>query len=362
MNGANKTSVRDATGSGALKAALEALFANTTDKLSAEAGQELLTEFGYAVVPDAVVYVSNLSIVLTCVCAANGEKVVLKHSPKKSIASARTEVRVLLTLRGQRHVPAVRQVFGILLPDDTVVTAWYPTCFYDAIASAVVSASLAWQVVLAIAQTYVAAHRAGITHVDLKPENVFINDAGVVVVGDWNSACCSEQERLLRRNSAMCTPVYAPHHRGSQTDQAADLFRIGALMYTVLYSRPPVPAMPVPGGSTVRKFSWYSSKSYVQPLRHDEQFREVAEGLMEHTDAWTLSDIIWRCEHALGGLPVVSSSPLPPPTRTRVGTGTPAGLVGDADRPFLHQASTYPFEQQGPGADPKVNLRRAQSM
>ncbi len=109
--------------------------------------------------------------------------------------------------------------------------------------------------VIAVAEALAYAHSRGVIHRDLKPANVLVGEFGETVVIDWGLA------KDLRASPAndtplphvrgasgetaygavVGTPAYMPPEqaRGDRVDERADVYAIGAMLYTVLAGRPP---------------------------------------------------------------------------------------------------------------------------
>ena len=89
---------------------------------------------------------------------------------------------------------------------------------------------------LQILDVLAAAHRLGVTHGDLGPDQVFVKaDGGVVVTGFGLTGAT----RSLRATA----PSYASPEqiRGEAIDPSTDLWALGALLHTMVEGRPPAP-------------------------------------------------------------------------------------------------------------------------
>jgi serine/threonine-protein kinase len=92
-----------------------------------------------------------------------------------------------------------------------------------------------------VCQALAAAHRAGVVHRDLKPQNVLLNERGEVKVIDFGLAKASHSNTLTATGIILGTPDYmAPEQiRGQAVDHRADIYALGAMTYHVVCGRPP---------------------------------------------------------------------------------------------------------------------------
>ncbi|MCO5167088.1 MAG: serine/threonine protein kinase [Planctomycetes bacterium] len=95
----------------------------------------------------------------------------------------------------------------------------------------------------ALARALAHVHAHGVLHRDLKPANVLFDAAGAPRLVDFGLATVAGAERLTRTGAVLGTPVYmAPEQAlGRPSDERADVYGLGAVLYHALTGRPPVP-------------------------------------------------------------------------------------------------------------------------
>jgi beta-lactam-binding protein with PASTA domain len=87
-----------------------------------------------------------------------------------------------------------------------------------------------------------AAHRAGLVHRDVKPENILLSDEGVVKVADFGLARAVESDAAATRTGLMmgtvayCAPEQISRGRA---DQRSDVYSAGVVLFELLTGAPP---------------------------------------------------------------------------------------------------------------------------
>lgn len=99
-------------------------------------------------------------------------------------------------------------------------------------------------VAAAVAQIAVAldhAHRRGVVHRDVKPDNIIFDDDGNAFITDFGIATARFHARLTASGRAMGTPHYMSPEQamGKLVDGRSDLYALGVVMYESLVGFPP---------------------------------------------------------------------------------------------------------------------------
>ncbi len=105
----------------------------------------------------------------------------------------------------------------------------------------IIDAAMAASVGVQVSCALDYAHRHGVIHRDIKPDNILFDEDGNVALTDFGIATARFHGRLTASGRAMGTPHYMSPEQamGRLVDGRSDIYAVGLLIYEMLIGRPP---------------------------------------------------------------------------------------------------------------------------
>jgi serine/threonine protein kinase len=131
-----------------------------------------------------------------------------------------------------------------------------------------------------VAQGMEAAHKAGVIHRDLKPQNIMLTSDKWPYVMDFGLAKALQAESSLSVSGAvMGTPAYMPPEQAQgqldQVDGQSDVYSLGATMYAVLCKK-----QPFTGQTPMEILMKLCKEEPLAPRKHNPEIPEAVEKII----------------------------------------------------------------------------------
>jgi formylglycine-generating enzyme required for sulfatase activity/tRNA A-37 threonylcarbamoyl transferase component Bud32 len=138
------------------------------------------------------------------------------------------------------------------------------------------------RIICEVASALNYAHKRGVIHRDIKPQNVLIEaDTGRTLVTDFGIARTAEGSSLTASGMLVGTPAYLSPEQvtGSPTDHRADIYALGVMSYEMLTGQPPFTG-PTPTAVLLKRLS--EAPTPIAKLRPDapQVLRDVIDGML----------------------------------------------------------------------------------
>ncbi len=122
-----------------------------------------------------------------------------------------------------------------------------------------------------------SAHREGVVHRDVKPDNLLVGSDGRVRIADFGLAAAADMERLTQTGVPIGTPSYmAPEQVGGEREMGppVDVWALGVILYQLLTR-----ARPFAGQTTIGLFVEIREAEPILPRKHDPQVSRPLEAI-----------------------------------------------------------------------------------
>ncbi len=153
-----------------------------------------------------------------------------------------------------------------------------------------------------LASALAAAHRAGIVHRDVKPGNVLLAEDGTARISDFGIAHAMGDVTLTATGLVTGTPAFlAPEvARGEDSGYAADVFSLGATLYTALEGH-----TPFGGDGNPMALLHRVASGVVEPPQQSGPLAPLLAEMMrsDPEDRPTMAEVADELAHAAGGGP-----------------------------------------------------------
>ena len=144
-------------------------------------------------------------------------------------------------------------------------------------ASGRLSEETAADILRQVCQGLAVAHRHGIIHQDLKPQNILIDRKGLVRITDFGLARSLEGPEGRASKGLAGTPAYlSPEQaRGEKADARSDIYSLGVILYEMVTGRRPFEA-----DTTAKIIDKHIAEKPVEPSRWNPRLPPALEALI----------------------------------------------------------------------------------
>ena len=149
---------------------------------------------------------------------------------------AKKEVEVLEQLKGAQHIVSVFDTSEVEDNDGRTVFILeeYGVLMPEYIKNTEISISGALRIIIGIADAILECEKRGVVHLDIQPNNIFFNQIGKVMLGDFNSALFLNELGIEKRNRGTLAFMAPEVYRKGECSVISDVYSLGVLMYWLL--------------------------------------------------------------------------------------------------------------------------------
>lgn len=149
---------------------------------------------------------------------------------------AKKEIEVLEQLKGAQHIVDVFDTSEVEINDGKTVFVLeeYGVLMPEYIKNTDISISGALRIVIGIADAIWECEKRGVVHLDIQPNNIFFNQSGQVMLGDFNSALFLNELGIEKRKRGTLSFMAPEVYRKGECGITSDIYSLGVLMYWLL--------------------------------------------------------------------------------------------------------------------------------
>ena len=212
------------------------------------------------------------------------------------------------------------------------------------------------EIALALLDGLDHAHKKGVIHRDIKPDNVQLLSSGEIKITDFGIARLTFQPNLTIDGQVFGTPSYMSPEQvvGKDIDARSDLFSVGTVLYEML-----VGTKPFAGDSVVTITYAIMNKEITQPSQISYRLWQVIQRSLEkvpagrYATAGDMANAIRDAQRAQdphpgygASSPSYGGAPVPPPVQNY---SMPAATPGYTQAPYQNTPYQYPGPAAGNG-------------
>lgn len=149
---------------------------------------------------------------------------------------AKKEIEVLEQLKGAQHIVDVFDTSEVEINDGKTVFVLeeYGVLMPEYIKNTDISISGALRIVIGIADAIWECEKRGVVHLDIQPNNIFFNQSGQVMLGDFNSALFLNELGIEKRKRGTLSFMAPEVYRKGECGITSDIYSLGVFMYWLL--------------------------------------------------------------------------------------------------------------------------------
>ena len=158
---------------------------------------------------------------------------------------------------------------------------------------------VATMIVFEIVRALQAAHRVGIVHRDVKPDNVLIGANGRPKLSDFGIAQVISEDRMTLTGNLVGSPSYMSPEQaeGRRTDHRTDLFSAGVVLYRLVTG-----VLPFPGQNAIETLRKVAAVDCIDPTELEPSCPATIAGIIRKSMAPKIDDRYQTADEMLADL------------------------------------------------------------